>query len=57
MRNTFKCALHSVAVTRTHVHPLPVQTQRDMTRGTDREKAPRQPCSLMYPVYSTDAQF
>ena len=35
MRNTFKGALHSVAATRAQVHPLPVQIQRDLTRGTD----------------------
>ena len=36
MRNTCKCALHSIAATKAHVHSLPVQMQRDLTRGTDR---------------------
>ena len=30
MRNTFKCALHSIAATRAHVRPPPVQVQRDL---------------------------
>ena len=28
-------ALQSVAATRAQMHPLPVQTQRELTRGTD----------------------
>ena len=41
VRNTFKGSLHSVAATRAHVHPLPVQIQRDLTGGMDWENAPR----------------
>ena len=35
MQKTFKFALIVSAVTRAHVHPLLVQIQRDLTRGTD----------------------
>ena len=33
--DTFKGTLLSVAATRAHVHLLPVQIQRDLTRATD----------------------
>ena len=39
---TFKGALHSFATTRAHVHPLPVQIQSDLTRGTDETKSPEE---------------
>ena len=38
IQNTFTGALHRppiVAATRAQVHPLPLQIQRDLTRGTD----------------------
>ena len=41
MQNTFKSVLHSVAVTRAHAHPEPVQIQCYPTRGTYSEKDPR----------------
>ena len=40
MQNTFKGALHSIAATRAQMHPIPVQLQHDLSRGTDSEKAP-----------------
>ena len=42
MSNTFKGALHSIAATWAQVHPLPVQIQSDLTRGTDETKPPEE---------------
>ena len=41
MRHTFKCALHSGAATVAQVHPLPIQIQRDQTRGLTERKPPQ----------------
>ena len=42
MRTTFKGALHSFAATRAQKHPLPVQIQSDLTRGTDETEPPEE---------------
>ena len=53
----FSRTLHSVAATMAQEYPLLLQIQRDLTRGTDRKKAPRKKRDTKYQVLHVNVVF